>query len=78
MKWKNLAMAGIDYKKAYDMVPQSCFKMYEISDHVVQFIEKTVQTQRVKLTVGGKSLAEVKIQRGIYSQEMLYHNYYLW
>ena len=32
---KNLATAWIDYKKAYDMVPQSwilhCFKMYKIS-----------------------------------------------
>ena len=32
---KNLAMAWIDYKKAYDMVPQSwilhCLKMYKIS-----------------------------------------------
>ena len=33
---KNLAMAWIDYKKAYDMSPQSwminCLKMYKISD----------------------------------------------
>ena len=32
---KNLAMAWIDYKKAYDMIPQSwilhCLKMYKIS-----------------------------------------------
>ena len=26
---ENLAMAWIDYKKAYDMVPQSCLKMYK-------------------------------------------------
>ena len=35
---KNLAMAWIDYKKAYDIVPQSwiinCLKMYRISDEV--------------------------------------------
>ena len=34
-RWKNLAMAWIDYKKAYDMVLQSytinCLKMYKIS-----------------------------------------------
>ena len=33
---KNLAMIWIDYKKAYDMVPQSwmliCLKMYKMTD----------------------------------------------
>ena len=42
---KNLAMAWIDYKKAYDMVPQSwimnCLKMYKISHELINFIEKT-------------------------------------
>ena len=41
---KNLDMAWIDYKKTYDMVPQSwtinCLKMYKISDEVIKFIEK--------------------------------------
>ena len=32
---------------------------------VVQFIEKTMPTRRVEFTAGGKSLAEVKIQRRI-------------
>ena len=45
---KNLAMAWIVYKKAYDMVPQSwiqhSLKMYKIPDQVVQFIEKTMET----------------------------------
>ena len=58
---KNLAMAWIDCKKVYDMVPQSwilhCLKMYKISHEVINFIEKTTQTQWVELTVGGRSLA---------------------
>ena len=41
---KNLAMAWINYKKAYDMVPQSwiinCLKMYKISHEVINFIKK--------------------------------------
>ena len=60
-------MACIDYKKAYDIVPQSwiinCLKMYKISDEVINFIEKTMKTWRMELTVGGRSLAEAKIQR---------------
>ena len=46
--WReNLAMAWIDYKKAYDMVPQSgkinCLKMYKISHVAINFIEKTMK-----------------------------------
>ena len=36
-------------------------KMYNIPDQVVQFIEKTMETWRVELTAGGKSLADAKI-----------------
>ena len=63
---KNLAMAWIDYKKTYDMVPQSwiihCLKMYKISHETINFIEKTA---------GGKGLAETKIQRGIFQGDAL-------
>ena len=72
---KNLAMTALDYKKAFNMVPQSwithCFKMYKISHEVINFIEKTMQTWRVELTVGGRSLAETKIQRGIFQRDAL-------
>ena len=68
-------MAWIDYKYAYDMVPQSwiinCLKMYKISDEIINFIEKTMKTWREKLAAGGKSLAEVKIQRGIFQGDVL-------
>ena len=72
---KNLAMAWIDYKSAYDMVPHSCLinslKMYKISHEVINFIDKTMKTWRVELTAGGKSLAETKIQRGIFQGDAL-------
>ena len=72
-KQKNLAMVWIDNKKAYDMVQQSwiinCLKMYEILG--INFIEKTIETWRVELTAGGKSLTEVKIQRGIFHGDAL-------
>ena len=67
---KNLAMARIDYKKAYDMVPQSwimhCVKMYKISHEFINFIEQIMQTWRVELRAGGRSIAEIKIQRVIF------------
>ena len=63
-------MAWIDYKKAYDMLPQSwilhCLKMYKISHEVINFIKQTMKTWRVELTAGGRSMAETKIQRGIF------------
>ena len=74
-RWKNLTMAWIDYKKAYDMVPQSwiinCLKMYKISRKIINFIEKSMKNWRVELTSVGKSLAETKIQRGIFQGDAL-------
>ena len=69
---KNLAMAWIDDKKTYDMDSTQ----YIIADEVIKFIKKTIETWRVELTAGEKSLAEGKIQRGIF-REMHYHHYYL-
>ena len=63
-------MAWIDYRKAYDMIPQSWIidspKLYKVSNKIIKFIAKTMKTWKVELTAGGKSLAEVKIQRGIF------------
>ena len=72
---KHLAMAWIDYKKAYDMVPQrwiiNCLKMYKISHEIINLIEKNMKNWRGELTAGGKSLTETKIQRGIFQGDAL-------
>ena len=74
---KNLAMAWIAYKKAYDMVPHSwiinSLTMYKISHEVINFIDKTMKTWRGDLTAGGRTLAEAKIQRGIFQGDALSH-----
>ena len=53
------------------MVSQSwiikCLKMYQISDKVIKFIMETIKNWQVELTAGGTTLAEMKIQRGIFS-----------
>ena len=68
-------MAWIDYKKAYDLVPQSrilhCLKMYKISHEVINLIEQTMQAERVELTAGGRRIAETMIQRGIFQGDAL-------
>ena len=66
-------MTWIDHKKAYNMVPQSwilgCLKMYKITNQILQFIEKTIQTWRVKFIAGGKCLEQVRTQRGIFQRD---------
>ena len=68
-------MAWIDYKKAYDVVPQSwilhCLKKYKISHEVRKLIEQTKKTWRVELTAGGRSIAETKIQKCIFQGDAL-------
>ena len=72
---KNLAMTWIDYKNAYDMIPQSCIIncpiMHKISYEVMNFIDKTMRNWRVELTARRKSLAEAKIQRRIFQGDAL-------
>ena len=52
------------------MVPQTwkieCQKMYEISNKISNFITNTMENWTVKLITGGQTLAEVKIQSGIF------------
>ena len=45
--------------------------MYKISDEIIKFIENTMENLRVELTAGGKSLAEVNIQRWIFQGDAL-------
>ena len=46
--------------------------MYKISHEVINFIEKTMKIWRVEQTAGERSLAEVKIQGGIFQGDVLW------
>ena len=46
-------------------------RIYKIRNEVLKFIEKTMETWRVELRAGGTSLAEVKVQRGIFLVNVL-------
>ena len=46
-------------------------EMYTISGEVIKVIENTLENWRVELTAEGKSLAEVKTQRGIFQGDAL-------
>lgn len=78
-KLRNLSMAWIDYKKAFDSVPHSwlleVLKLYGVSVQVVNLLEHLMQTWRtnliVKTTEGEYKTAEIKIKRGIFQGDTL-------
>ena len=72
---KNLAMAWVDYKKAYDMVPHSwiieCLKMAQVPQNVTSFLERSMRNWKTELTSCGVSLGTVDIKRGIFQGDSL-------
>ena len=77
---ENVAKRKLTRKKAYDMVLRywivDCMKMYKISDKVINFIAKAGKNEKLELTIEGKTLPEVKIQKTPY-MEILFCPYYL-
>ena len=71
----NLAMAWIDYRKAYDMIPYSwileCMRLTGVSENTMQLVENSMQNWKTMLTSAGKELAVVHIRRGIFQGDSL-------
>ena len=71
----NLAMACIDYRKAYDMVPHSwieeCLEMFGIAVNVKQFLLSSTKKWKTEFTSGGQQLGVVNIKRGIFQGDSL-------
>ena len=69
MRKKNLAVEWTDYKKAYDMVPNSwiveCLDMVWVNEQIKYFLYKSMKAWRVDLTCNNQSLGGVDIKRGI-------------
>ena len=67
---RNVAMAWVDYKKAYDMVPHSwikeCLNMFGIADNIKELLINSMDTWRTELTSCGESIGEVRIRGGIF------------
>ena len=74
-KHKNLAMARVDYKKAYDMVPHSwiieCLKLTHVAENIINFVERSMSSWRTELTSSGEMLGSVRIRRGIFQGDSL-------
>ena len=72
---KNLAMAWIDYKKAYDMVPHSwiieCLDLFGVAENIKSLLVNSMEKWKVMLCSGHSELGEVKIKRGIFQGDSL-------
>ena len=72
---KNLAMAWIDYKKAYDMVPHSWIKerldLFGVVENIKTLLVNSMEKWRVMLRTGNSESGEVDIRRGIFQGDSL-------
>ena len=72
---KNLAMAWIDYRKAYDMVPHSwlleSLEMFGIAQNLTNLIRTSMPGWKTQLMGSGKLLGTVNIKGGIFQKDSL-------
>ena len=75
---QNLAMAWIDYQKAYNMLPHSwmleCLKDLGVNEKIRRLLEETMKSWWMELTCAQEVLGEIKIMRGtVYFREIRCH-----
>ena len=67
---KNLAMAWIDYKKAFDMVPHSwiieSWDLFGVTENIKSLLVKRMEKWKVILCSGNSDLGEVEIKQDIF------------
>ena len=72
---KNLAMAWIDYKKPYDMVPHlwiiECLGLFGVAENIKSLLVNSMEKWKVMLCSGNFELGEVEIKRGIFQGDSL-------
>ena len=73
---KNLAMAWIDYKKTYDMVPHSwtkeCLDLFGVAENIKTLLVNSMEKWRVMLCAGNSELGEADIKRYIFQGDYLF------
>ena len=76
---RDLSMAWIDYKKAYDSVPHSwlirCLDLYKINAPIKNFLATQMKKWKMNITLkhanGDMQIPDVKIRRGIFQEDSL-------
>ena len=71
----NLAMAWIDYRKPYDMIPPSWIseylELFGVAANTKKFLVNSMNKWELELTSIGVSLGNVEIRRGIFQGDSL-------
>ena len=74
-----LAMAWVDYKKAYDMVPHTwvleVMEMMGVAQNVRELVGTSMADWKTELTVNGVQLGEVSMKRGIFREIPYLHSF---
>ena len=74
-KNNNLAMAWIDYKKVYDMVPHlwiiECLDLFGVAENIKSLLVNSMEKWKVMLCSGNSELGEVEIKQGIFQEDSL-------
>ena len=75
LKKRCLAMAWIDYRKAYDMVPHSwileTLGLIKVAKNIEGLLRGSMKSWKTVLTANGEELGEVSIRRGIFQGDSL-------
>lgn len=75
VKKRCLAMAWIDYRKAYDMLPHSwiieTLGMIKVAKNIENLVRGSMPEWKTMLTANGEMLGEVEIKRGIFQGDSL-------
>jgi len=74
-KKRNLHMAWIDYKKAYDMVPHSwiikSLQLCGVHTNITNWIDNTMRTWQTDLYIQETHISNIKVKRGIFQGDSL-------
>ncbi len=74
-KKRCLAMAWIDYRKAYDMLPHSwileTLGLIKVAKNIEGLLRGSMKSWKTVLTANGEELGEVSIRRGIFQGDSL-------
>lgn len=72
---KNLVMAWVDYRKAYDLVPhswiQECLDLFGIATNVKRILINSMNNWNTLLSSGNISIGQIDIKRGIFQGDTL-------
>ena len=72
---KNLTMAWIDYKKAYDMVPHSwiieCLDLFGVAENIKSLLVNSMEKWKVMLCSENSELGEVEIKQDTFQGDSL-------